>query len=61
MIVMIYSGYLFRLFKDKVQMYEEEKENVLIEIPFFNFEFLINRLTLIDLFNLSTEDLVANR
>lgn len=31
------------------------------EVPFFDIVVLIKRLTLVDLFNLSVEDLVANR
>jgi hypothetical protein len=53
------SGYLSVCSRVKNEYIK--RKNLLIEIPFFDFEFLINRLTLIDLFNLSIEDLVANR
>jgi hypothetical protein len=43
-------------------MYMKKEKLIQIKfIPFFNIEDLIRRLTLFGLFNLSIEDLVANR
>jgi len=44
------------------KMYMKKEKLIQIKfIPFFNIEDLIKRLTLFGLFNLSIEDLVANR